>query len=629
MNSETPRTGLKRAVSQINWAVVAAAAAQFATIARGGRVAAVASLLLAGQTLGLSAVIDTWTGGSTVSANWSDPANWSSGRPEGGDLVFGPFNQRTTNFDDLGVGFNQQLAIKSLTFTPGAASFTIHVTDSAKLVLRGAGIANNSGQAQTLVSLGRTRFENSATAADLHIENSVHPEGFDPGLTFFFDSSTAAGATITNAGSVRRNTGGGDTFFNDASTAGSANIVNEGGKVAEAYGGGTFFEDETTVGNATITSNGGTVSGAFGGVVAFRGSSAGNATFITNGGAVPGAGGGIAFFEEGSAGQATIITNGGVSGAQGGATLFLGVPDGGAARAITNGNGSFDISNLFTDGMGIGSIEGSGSYYLGGKALTVGRNNLSTTVSGAIQDGGGPQSFPCGTPGCEEGGSLTKVGTGTLTLSGANSYTGGTTVNSGALLVDNPQGSGTGTGAVQVNAGRLGGTGTIAGAVTIGTGTGLGAVLSPGMMNIGTLTIESGLTINSDASYRFELNSSTGAADEVIADGVTINSASLHVTDLGGAVLIPGTTFTLIDNTSVGAIIGSFSNVADDSFFRVNGNIFLADYEGGSGNDLTATVASGADVPEQGASSLLLLGSSGLLLALLRPRNRLLSKHAK
>ncbi len=97
------------------------------------------------------------------------------------------------------------------------------------------------------------------------------------------------------------------------------------------------------------------------------------------------------------------------------------------------------------------------------------------------------------------------------------------------------------------------------------------------MMNIGTLSIESGLTINSDASYRFELNSSTGAADEVIADGVTINSATLHVTDLGGAVLIPGTTFTLIDNTSVGAIVGNFINVADDSFFKANGNIFLAD----------------------------------------------------
>ncbi len=103
----------------------------------------------------------------------------------------------------------------------------------------------------------------------------------------------------------------------------------------------------------------------------------------------------------------------------------------------------------------------------------------------------------------------------------------------------------------------------------------------------------------------------------------------MHVTDLGGAVLIPGTTFTLIDNTSLGAMVGTFVNLADDSFFRVDGNIFQADYEGGSGNDLTVTVASRADVPEQGASSLLLLGSSGLLLALLRPRNRLLSKHAK
>ena len=45
---------------------------------------------------------------------------------------------------------------------------------------------------------------------------------------------------------------------------------------------------------------------------------------------------------------------------------------------------------------------------------------------------------------------LNKDGGGTLTLSGANTYTGGTAVNGGTLLVNNALGSGTGTGAVTV-----------------------------------------------------------------------------------------------------------------------------------------------------------------------------------
>ena len=92
--------------------------------------------------------------------------------------------------------------------------------------------------------------------------------------------------------------------------------------------------------------------------------------------------------------------------------------------------------------MTAGSIEGAGLYRLGSKALTVGGNNLSTAVSGIIADGG-----------FNSGGSLVKVGTGTLTLSGANTYTGGTTLNAGTIIVNNAQALGLGN--VTVNGGIL------------------------------------------------------------------------------------------------------------------------------------------------------------------------------
>ena len=77
--------------------------------------------------------------------------------------------------------------------------------------------------------------------------------------------------------------------------------------------------------------------------------------------------------------------------------------------------------------------------------MTVGGNNLSTEVDGTIEDGG-----PVGGG---AGGSLIKVGTGTLTLTGTNTYTGGTVVNAGTLTVNSAQALGLGN--VVVNGGIL------------------------------------------------------------------------------------------------------------------------------------------------------------------------------
>jgi autotransporter-associated beta strand protein len=105
-----------------------------------------------------------------------------------------------------------------------------------------------------------------------------------------------------------------------------------------------------------------------------------------------------------------------------GQTIFSGTSNGGLARFITEAGGLVDFSGTSGPGsnnrVSAGSIEGAGTYNLGANALIVGLNNLSTTVSGTINGAGG---------------SLIKVGDGTLILSGNNTYTGLTAVLGGAL----------------------------------------------------------------------------------------------------------------------------------------------------------------------------------------------------
>ena len=147
----------------------------------------------------------------------------------------------------------------------------------------------------------------------------------------------------------------------------------------------------------------------------------------------------------------------------------------------------------------------------------------------------------------------------------------------------------------QYPAGTLCGKGIVAGAVTVGTGAGPGAVLTPGYLHgsdsLGTLTIESSLTFNSDSTYVVELNSNTAIVDKVVANGVINNSGSQFAfTDLGTGTLPAGTVFTVIDNTAATPIVGTFANLADGATFTIDNITFQANYEGGDGNDLALTV---------------------------------------
>ncbi len=100
-----------------------------------------------------------------------------------------------------------------------------------------------------------------------------------------------------------------------------------------------------------------------------------------------------------------MIANPGSNGGDGGKIIFATNPDGGTAKVKVFGNGALDISEFNASGVTIGSLEGNGLLFLGSYNLSVGTNNRSTIFAGRIQDGGTLAG---------SGGSLTKVGSGTL-----------------------------------------------------------------------------------------------------------------------------------------------------------------------------------------------------------------------
>ena len=160
----------------------------------------------------------------------------------------------------------------------------------------------------------------------------------------------------------------------------------------------------------------------------------------------------------------------------------------------------------------MGSIEGAGAYFLGSKQLTVGGNNLSTEVAGVIQDGG----VNGGT-----GGSLVKTGSGTLTLSGINTYTGATTVDAGTLIVNGSIASSVLT---TVRAGgTLAGTGTV-GSVLVATD----GIFAPGPpATPGTMTVAGNLAFESGAIYRVQINSA-GASLANVAGTATLTGGNVQ-----------------------------------------------------------------------------------------------------
>ena len=203
----------------------------------------------------------------------------------------------------------------------------------------------------------------------------------------------------------------------------------------------------------TINNNNSTSGGAvLIGQTIFTNAATADSTVITN----SGVGTSTQFFNNSTAGNATIINSG-----AGSFTAFTqGASGGNAALINANPTAFITIAELNGAGTTAGSIAGNGTIFLGSKNLTVGGNQQSTVFSGVISDGESsslPPALVTAQP-SYVGGSLTKVGTGTLTLTGINTYTGGTNLNGGILAVNSDVNLG--TGALSFNGGTLEALGT-------------------------------------------------------------------------------------------------------------------------------------------------------------------------
>ncbi len=202
-------------------------------------------------------------------------------------------------------------------------------------------------------------------------------------------------------------------------------------------------------------------------------------------------------------------------------------------------------NNLTVD---IGELGGGITAFIGGDGSSsnptwrIGAKNTTNTYAGVIADAGGAYTA-----------SLIKTGTGMLVLSGANTYSGGTTVSGGILMANNTAGSATGSGAVAVNSsGTLAGNGIISGAVTVN----LGGAFAPGNLAIGILTLSNALTLKTGSTNFFEIRKSPLTNDIARIYGNLTAGGTLIVTNLGGSALAAGDSFPLFKAASY---MGSFN----------------------------------------------------------------------
>ncbi|ASZ96391.1 autotransporter outer membrane beta-barrel domain-containing protein [Brucella abortus] len=249
-------------------------------------------------------------------------------------------------------------------------------------------------------------------------------------------------------------------------------------------------------------------------------------------------------------------------------------------RLTKNGSGTLTLTadNTYTGGTvfagGVVSVDkevrlGGGDLTFNGGTLQVtGTGWTSTSRAVSLQAGGGTfdiedaaNNFAV-TQGVAGAGGLTKSGSGTLTLSGVNSYTGGTTVSAGTLAVRADNNLGDASGGLAINGGatlQLTDNLTTARGVTLGAGT-------------ATITIDGGKT----AQFSNKLTGSGTLA--VSGSGTLILSAANDYS--GNTTIASGSTLQLGDGSTDGRLAGNVANAGTLTFHNKGGTTFAGEISG-------------------------------------------------
>jgi YVTN family beta-propeller protein/autotransporter-associated beta strand protein len=222
----------------------------------------------------------------------------------------------------------------------------------------------------------------------------------------------------------------------------------------------------------------------------------------------------------------------------------------GFGRFVNFNTGILSLSGNWTTNRTLSILTGGG---------TIQTNGFDATISAPVINDG----------------VLTKEGAGTLTLDGASTHLGGTTMMGGTLIVNASHAA-----AVRLQGGMLGGIGDI-GSIDATAGTIDPGVAGPGILRASAATLVPGVTL------AIQINGPDAGTgyDQLVANaggGVALGGATLIVQR--GYVPAAGTAFTIVKNAT-----GTFAGLAEGARLIVNGVPMRITYQGGAGSDVVLT----------------------------------------